>query len=192
MHNIIFSDDYAAEFEDIFVKSTAPRDPTIYINISSKGRARDAPHTVPHDAPRDAPHDAPPGMENWFVMINVPAAARSDWGEIAKQVRAAITQKISAICGVEITPHISHEKILTPTNFAAIACDEYGSLYGRNAHGILGAFSKPQNASRRYKNLYYCGGTAHPGGGIPLALLSGQIAASYSSPQSISLPTLEY
>ena len=164
LHNIIFADEYALEFEDIFTHHVTPVHPTLYINITSKNSASGA-------------SDAPKGMENWFVMLNVPAVA-ADWSHIAHTWRARIIQKIHTICGTNILPHIIHEKILTPMHFADRSCDEHGSLYGENAHGVFGAFRKHATYSRTHNNIYHCGGTVHPGGGIPLAILSGQIAAN--------------
>ena len=176
LHNILFSDDYRAEFDDIFVRHRVPTDPTVYINISSK----------------KASADAPQGMENWFVMINVPATDTIDWSAAARRLRAAVTQKISRLCGTDIAAHIVYEKMLTPSEFARSTCDEYGSLYGQNVHGVLGPLARQPNDAYRRAGIYQCGGTVHPGGGVPLAILSGCIAANRCSPQSISFPTLEY
>lgn len=176
LHNILFSNDYRKEFRDIFTHYILPREPTIYINISSKKIA----------------NDAPVGMENWFVMINTPATTDRNWRALAEEARIDILRRVSRLCQLDIKSLIIYEKILTPVDFAHIGCDEYGSLYGGNAHGTLGALRRPGNRVAQHPQLYRCGGTTHPGGGVPLALLSGQIAANYCSPQNISFPTLEY
>lgn len=129
LHNILFSNDYRQEFRDIFTHHTLPRDPTIYINISSKKIA----------------DDAPTGMENWFVMINTPATTNRNWRALAEKARTNILQRISRLCHLDISSLITYEKILTPIDFAHIGCDEHGSLYGRNAHGTLGALRRPGN-----------------------------------------------
>lgn len=176
LHNILFSDNYHEEFTDIFTRHIAPRTPTIYINISSKKIATDAPE----------------GMENWFVMINVPARTDQDWHQKAQTIRTGILKRISRLCQTDIAARITYEKILTPADFAHTAGDEYGSLYGMNAHGTMGALRRPGNTHKGYRHLYRCGGTTHPGGGVPLALLSGCIAANRCAPQSIYFPKLEY
>lgn len=176
LHNILFSDNYREEFTDIFTHHIAPRNPTIYVNISSK----------------KIPTDAPAGMENWFVMVNVPARVDQDWHEIAQAMRTDILRRISRLCQTDIASRIVYEKLFTPIEFAHTVCDEYGSLYGMNAHGPLAALRRPGNTHSRYPHLYRCGGTTHPGGGVPLSLLSGCIAANRCSPQSISSPELEY
>lgn len=174
LHNVVFSDDYRREFEDIFTRHIAPHDPTIYINISAK----------------ETDTDAPPEMENWFVMINVPAIS-TDWNAVAQKQREKIVTKISRLCGTEIAPHIVYEKILTPPDFADTSCDVSGSLYGKNVHGRWGALGRRSNCGGGGRTgVYHCGGTVHPGGGVPLAILSGQIAAHCVDPRNISPPTL--
>lgn len=161
VHNIMFSMDYRAEFEDIFSKRRCHDDPTVYIYVSSKL----------HGA------DAPPDCENWFVMINAPSHADQDWGAETRRIRAAIIRKINAMLAVDIEPSILVEEVMTPEDIQRKTASNRGSIYGISSNSRFSAFLRQQGRSRRYRGLYFCGGSAHPGGGIPLCVLSGKIAA---------------
>jgi phytoene desaturase len=161
VHNIFFSGDYRDEFDALFGRLDLPADPTIYVNITSKV----------------APGDAPPGCENWFVMLNAPRNAGQDWPALAVRVRAAVIRRLSRALGTDMTPLIREEKIITPPDIERDTGSTHGSLYGIASHSPLAAFLRHPNRSRRIRGLYFAGGSAHPGGGMPLALLSGILAA---------------
>ena len=159
LHNILFSNDYKKEFQAIFKDKTISDDPTIYINITSK----------------DIIGDAPEGSENWFVMINTPADHGQDWPKIVNNLREIIITKISKLLGVDIKDLIVCEEILTPPILETKTQSFMGALYGASSNDPLAAFLRHPNFSNRIKNLYFCGGSVHPGGGIPLCLLSAKI-----------------
>lgn len=159
LHNILFSDSYTEEFAHIFDKKTLYKDPTIYINITSKETAEDAPE----------------GHENWFVMINAPGNYDQDWEVLKKQARKHIIEKINRVLRTDIEKHISTEHILDPKGIETATSSYRGALYGAASNNRFAAFLRHPNFSRRIKNLYFCGGSVHPGGGIPLCLLSAKI-----------------
>lgn len=159
LHNILFSDSYTEEFEHIFNKKTLYNDPTIYINITSK----------------ENPADAPKGHENWFVMINAPGNYNQDWEVLKKEVRTAIIAKLNRVLKTDIEQHITTEHILDPAGIESATSSYRGALYGAASNDTFAAFLRHPNFSRRIKNLYFCGGSVHPGGGIPLCLLSAKI-----------------
>lgn len=161
LHNILFSNDYAKEFEYIFEKKEVYHDPTVYINISSKAQKSDAPEAC----------------ENWFVMINTPGNYHQDWDSIIEEARKNILTKIKRILGLEIESSIVTEQILDPRSIESKTSSHKGSLYGASSNSKFSAFLRHPNFSRRIKNLYFCGGSVHPGGGIPLCLLSAKIVA---------------
>ena len=161
LHNIFFSADYEAEFRHIFKEKKFYADPTVYLNISSKYK---------HD-------DAPEGHENWFVMINVPPNTGQDWDQWIREARAAVLQKLSRILGTEIAPLIVNESILDPRLIESKTSSFGGSLYGNASNNRYAAFLRHANYSSQIKGLYFCGGSVHPGGGIPLCLNSGKIVA---------------
>jgi len=138
---------------------------TIYINITSK--------TV-HS-------DAPPGSENWFVLVNTPRNAGQDWEAIAKRTRKAVLARLSTELGTDIGSLIEEEAVITPADIERDTGSTYGSLYGIASNDRLSAFMRHPNRSRRIRGLYFTGGSVHPGGGMPLAVLSGTIAASLAA-----------
>ncbi|MFM2376110.1 MAG: phytoene desaturase [Bacteroidota bacterium] len=166
VHNIFFSGDYRAEFDGIFGTAGLSGDPTVYVHVSAKVE----------------PSDAPEGMENWFVMINVPGNRGQDWEAIIAASRERILAKLSRILRQEIRPLIVCEDILDPRSIESRTGSFQGSLYGASSNSRLSAFLRHPNFSRRIKGLFFCGGSVHPGGGIPLCLLSARIVASMVNP----------
>jgi phytoene desaturase len=161
IHNILFSKDYEKEFDEIFEKKKCPLDPTIYIYISSKFRNK----------------DAPKGFENWFVMINAPYNYGQNWSEEVNKSRNNILNKIKSYLNINAEENILFERILTPPDIEISTGSNRGSIYGISSNTRNAAFLRQQNRSKKYKGLYFAGGSAHPGGGIPLVLLSGKIAS---------------
>jgi phytoene desaturase len=159
LHNILFSKNYKAEFDAIWKEKTIYCDPTIYINITSK----------------HLKNDAPTGAENWFVMINVPSNNNQNWDKLIAEAKENIIKKINKILKTDIGNHIIVEEILDPRTIESKTGSHQGSLYGNSSNNQYAAFLRHANFSSKIKNLYFCGGSVHPGGGIPLALLSAKI-----------------
>lgn len=160
LHNIFFSNDYRAEFEQLFQKKTIYSDPTIYLNITSKHKA----------------DDAPEGSENWFILVNAPNNDGQDWDALIEQTRQAVFKKLSHNLGVAIEELVECEEILDPRSIEAKTSSSQGALYGNSSNNRFAAFLRHANFSREFQNLYFVGGSVHPGGGIPLAILSAKIA----------------
>jgi phytoene desaturase len=159
LHNIFFTEDYEHEFQCIWQKKEIGADPTIYLNISSKMQ----------------PSDAPPEGENWFTMINVPSNSGQDWEELIQQARNNILSKLSRILKSDISRLIVTEQVLDPRKIDSQTFSYRGSLYGTSSNNQFSAFLRHANFSSRINGLYFVGGSVHPGGGIPLALLSAKI-----------------
>ncbi len=160
-HNIFFSKDYRQEFIEIFDERKPPSDPTVYVSISSKSD----------------PEHAPAGKENWFVLVNMPYLADGqDWPRDMSRLRETVLQKL-ARSGFDISDHIESESTITPIDFYRNYASNRGSIYGISSNSRMSAFLRPANRSRDYRGLYFAGGSTHPGGGIPLVLLSGKMAA---------------
>lgn len=160
LHNIFFSEDYAEEFKQIFDAHQVSADPTIYVNISSKEEASDAPEYG----------------ENWFVMVNVPANYEQDWDALSKQIRANVIKHLNKRLGVNLEELIEFEETLDPRSIEAKTGSYLGALYGAASNNTMAAFLRHPNFSKQFSNLFFCGGSVHPGGGVPLALLSAKIA----------------
>ena len=162
LHNIFFSSDYQKEFGYIWKQQLIYNDPTIYVNISSKLK----------------PDDAPQGCENWFTMINVPANNGQDWDKLIVQARENILSKLSRVLKEDIASLITSETVLDPRGIEAKTSSFQGSLYGTSSNNQFSAFLRHANFSSKLEGLYFVGGSVHPGGGIPLALLSAKIVSS--------------
>jgi phytoene desaturase len=165
VHNIFFSDDYQGEFKAIFEDKTINDDPTIYLHISSKVEKS----------------DAPAGGENWFILMNVPANEGQDWDALVEKMRKNVIEKLSRNLGVDIEKHIVAEDLLDPRSIEARTSSAGGALYGNASNNRFAAFLRHPNYRKAIKNLYWVGGSVHPGGGIPLCLSSAKIAAKLMS-----------
>ena len=161
LHNILFANDYEAEFRDLFERKTLHSDPTVYIHITSK----------------DLEGEAPDGGENWFVMINAPADYGQDWASWRATARASVLAKIERALGIDVAPYIEVEEVLDPPTIQSRTGSDRGALYGASSNNAMAAFLRHPNFHRQIPNLFFVGGSAHPGGGIPLCLLSAKIAA---------------
>ncbi|URA10871.1 phytoene desaturase family protein [Thermospira aquatica] len=161
VHNIFFSADYRKEFEDIFVRKVLPEDPTVYINITSKVN----------------PEDAPAGCENWFILINTPPHRGQNWEEMKDALRERILLRLEKSLGKSVRSHIVLEKTLTPADIERETGSTFGSIYGISSNSWNAAFLRHPNRSSEYQRLYLVGGSVHPGGGMPLVLLSAKIAS---------------
>ncbi len=161
LHNIFFSENYSAEFDHIFNSKKLYSDPTIYINVTSKIEKA----------------QAPAGCENWFVMINVPATNTYDVEAVKTAAKEYIIAKLNRILKIDIAAHIVNETFLHPQSIEANTGSYLGSLYGTSSNSKTAAFLRHPNFSKKIKNLYCCGGSVHPGGGIPLCLKSAKIVS---------------
>lgn len=157
-HNIFFPRDYEEEFRAIRAGKPAD-DPTLYLSISAQSD----------------PDQAPEGHENWFVMANAPAlpAGGFDWEHEAPYYTELLIERLERR-GLKVSPRIRLRHWLTPEDFARTGWR--GALYGHAPHGLR-QLIKPGQRVAGLANLVLAGGTVHPGGGIPLALLSGKRAA---------------
>jgi len=168
LHNILFSANGEEEFKTMFGEKTPYHDPTTYINITSKV----------------TPGDAPGGCENWFVMVNVPHNASGAPVGYVQEMRNHIVSKINRVLNTDIESFIEVEDTLDPYLIEQRTGSSGGSLYGNSSNNKYAAFLRHANSSSKIKNLYFCGGSVHPGGGIPLGLLSAKIVAEMIAEKS--------
>jgi len=161
LHNIFFSADYKEEFTNLFEKKTIHNDPTVYIFVSSK-KVRS---------------DAPKNCENWFVMVNAPSNSEENWDELIRTTKQNIIAKINTSLQTNIEDYIEHERIASPITIAQNTLSKGGALYGNSSNSMFSAFLRHPNFLKSIKNLYFVGGSVHPGGGIPLCLASAKIVS---------------
>lgn len=166
LHNILFSRDHRTEFHHLFDRLDLGDDPTVYINITSK----------------EDPQDAPPGCENWFVMINAPRHVGQDREALVAHARRTVLAKVRRTLGVDPAPLIAEEEVLDPAGIEAATFSHQGSIYGTSSNSPWAAFLRHPNDHPMVRGLHFCGGSVHPGGGIPLSLLSARIATETLAP----------
>ncbi len=159
LHNILFSGDYTEEFNHLFNTKTLSSDPTVYLFISSKL----------------VKGDAPDGSENWYAMINAPENVGQAWDALLAKARSNIIDKIKRTLKVDIEPHIVCEAVADPRTIERDTGSYHGSLYGLSSNNMMAAFNRHPNFHKKIKNLFFAGGSVHPGGGIPLCLASAKI-----------------
>lgn len=161
-HTICFSPDYPAEFRSLFRDGRPAARPTVYIALTA----------------RTDPEHAPPGDENWFVLVNAPALGPGfAWTpEAVAEERARVLARLGAF-GLDPDGRIAVEHVATPADLARATGAWKGALYGRSSNEAFSAFRRAPNRSPDVRGLYLCGGTTHPGGGVPMVLLSGRRAA---------------
>jgi phytoene desaturase len=165
-HNILFSDDYRAEFRQLFDEGKPADDPTIYVAVSAKSE----------------PGRAPEGCENWFVLVNAPPAGGGfDWDREGEayggRVMGLLEERLGGGMEGGLAGRIEVKEMISPAEFGRRHGAHGGSLYGFASHGALSAFQRAPMRPPGLPGVWMVGGTTHPGGGIPLALLSGWMAA---------------
>lgn len=161
-HNIFFGDNYPGEFRDIFERGLLPEEPTIYVSITG----------------RSDPAHAPEGCDNYFVLVNSPALGPGTMTE--EQVTDysfRIVERLEKMGLEGLLKHIQFQKAFTAHEFAERDATYRGSLYGWASHSIRTALFRPPVRSPKDRRIFFVGGTTHPGGGVPLVLLSGKIVA---------------
>jgi len=157
-HTILFPEDYDAEFDAIFNEGKPVEKPTIYI-------------CAPHDESMSKDET----LEGWFVLVNAPTHGQFDWNnsEFASKYANKLIDQIEAR-GISVRDRLESLTIRTPADLEAAVRAPGGAIYGTSSNGARAAFMRAKNRSP-IKGLYLVGGSAHPGGGLPLVGLSGDL-----------------
>ncbi len=160
-HNVFFRRDYRSEFTDIFQAGRLPRQPTVYVCAQDRGDA----------GPQ-------PGARRLLCLVNAPAVGGR--GMLTPEALAECEHTSFSLlrqCGLSLQPQ-SHQVVrTTPDDFHRLFPGTGGALYGQATHGWMSAFSRSPAASP-VPGLFLAGGSVHPGPGVPMAAMSGQLAAA--------------
>ena len=166
-HNVFFDDDYALEFDDIFKKHQLPSRGTVYVCAQDRS---DAASNIE-------------GNERLLCLVNAPAVGDQSAGLnlTASEIQACQHQSLKLLgqCGLTLDLDLATAQsvVTTPTQFNQLFPGTGGALYGPASHGWMMPFQRPTSASK-LPGLYLAGGSVHPGPGVPMAALSGQLAAA--------------
>lgn len=161
-HSVFFSRDYPTEFRELFTERRVPADPTVYVCAQdrSDSGARDG-----------------DGPERLLCLVNAPATGDTErFGPAATAVLEACARSTLRRCGLEIAFDADCTRCVTPADFEGLFPGTGGALYGPASHGFAASFRRP-GARTRVAGLYLAGGATHPGPGVPMAVLSGRLAA---------------
>lgn len=180
-HNFLFSKDSHSEFGDIYGKGIPAADPTLYLAVPS----------------RTDPTQAPEGGEALYVLVHtaylrpgqVWEEADGSPGPMLRQYKPVIMDKLRRFGMQDIDKHIVVDRFLSPAGIERMYNAEGGAIYGLASHGRLKGGFKPKNRSKALRRLYLAGGSANPGPGVPMVLMSGVTAARcVASDLGVSLP----
>ncbi|MDB4655886.1 phytoene desaturase family protein [Flavobacteriales bacterium] len=161
LHNMLLAGNSKDEYECLANAEKPFDDPTIHMTISSKMN----------------PSDAPTEHENWAALISVPHDTGQNWDEWIKIARQNVISKLNRILKTDVESHIVFEEVLDPRKVNEETNAAFGAVFGNASNNMFSAFLRHPNFSSKIENLFFCGGTAHPGPGIPLCLLSAKIVS---------------
>jgi 1-hydroxycarotenoid 3,4-desaturase len=163
-HTVFFSDDYAREFDDILVHGRLPSAPTVYVCAQDR---------------QDDGSGAAGAPERLLLIVNAPATGDAAHPFTDEELARCESQvfRLMARCGLRIERLAERSLMTTPQGFERLFPGTGGALYGRASHGWAASFSRP-GARCRMPGLYLAGGSTHPGPGVPMAALSGRLAAA--------------
>lgn len=163
-HNVFFSGDYPAEFDDIFGRARLPAAPTVYVCAQDRGgRAENA---------------APDGPERILCLVNAPPTGDTHPFD-ATEIERCEERTFAFLerCGLRLARRPEMSVATTPADFHRLFPATGGALYGQASHGWRASFERPGSRTR-VPGLHLAGGSTHPGPGVPMAALSGRTAAS--------------
>jgi phytoene desaturase len=161
-HTVFLAGDYRGGFERIFKDHALPDEPSFYV----------------HAPARIDPSAAPPGKDTLLVLVPVghlDAAAAQDWGRWQAQARAAVLGRLAATGVTDLEQHLTVEMTCTPCDWLARYNLAKGAAFSLSHSVLQVGYFRPHNRHRRYGNLYFVGGSTHPGSGLPMVLLSARL-----------------
>jgi 1-hydroxycarotenoid 3,4-desaturase len=165
-HNVFFDDEYKLEFDEIFNKHKLPSKGTVYVCAQDR---------------TDTSHDMG-GQERLLCLVNAPAVGDQAGQNLTpSEIQACQEQSLKLLgqCGLalDLTSATAQSVVTTPADFNQLFPGTGGALYGPASHGWMTPFQRPSSTSK-LPGLYLAGGSVHPGPGVPMAALSGQLAAA--------------
>lgn len=164
-HNVFLNDGFRSGLKVIFRDKSADASPSFYVHAPS----------------RTDPDAAPVNHDTISVIVGIghlDQSGKQDWNNFKMISREAVISRLKKAGLSDIEDHIIHERCYTPKTWESAYHVSKGSVFGSLSHSLfqMGYF-RPHNRHNIYKNLYFVGGSTHPGNGIPLVLLSAKLTA---------------
>ena len=164
-HSVFLSDDFRHGLDKIFKEKSVSKTPSFYLHAPAK----------------TDPSAAPPGQDSLSFIIgagHVDKRFNQDWEALKKQSRDAVIERLKKFGMTDIEDHIKFEISYTPLSWENACNITRGSVFGSLAHNMMQmGYFRPHNRDNKYKNLYFVGGSTHPGNGIPNVLISARLVA---------------
>lgn len=161
-HNVFLAGDYRASFDRIFRDRALPDEPSFYV----------------HAPARTDPAAAPAGGDTLMALVPVghlDERAGQDWGALRAQARAAVLKRLAEIGANDLEAHLKFEECYTPGDWCTHFNLAKGAAFGLSHNFLQVGYLRPHNRHSRYRNLYFVGGSTHPGTGLPIVLLSARL-----------------
>ena len=162
-HNVILSDNFREGLDRIFIDKTLGDHPSFYL----------------HAPVRTDPSAAPEGDETFSIVVgagHVDKAKDQDWQMLKQKTRAAVIERLKKLGLSDIEEHIKFEICYTPENWETACNITRGSVFGSLGHNMMQmGYFRPHNRHDKYHNLFFVGGSTHPGNGIPNILMSSKL-----------------
>ena len=164
-HSVFLSDGFRDGLNKIFIDKSVSEKPSFYVHAPGRTDLSAAPHD----------HDT---LSIVVGAGHVDKKKKQNWDELKKKTRRAVIERLNQLGLEDIEDHIKFEISFTPENWASACNISRGSVFGSLAHNVLQmGYFRPHNQHNRYKNLFFVGGSTHPGNGIPNVLLSAKLTA---------------
>lgn len=164
-HSVFLSDSFREGLDKIFIDKSISDHPSFYI----------------HAPARTDPSAAPSDQDTFSFIVgagHLDKMKKQDWNDLKIKTRAALIQRLKQLGLEDIEEHIKFEISVTPESWESSCNISRGSVFGSIAHNIMQmGYFRPHNQHSRYKNLYFVGGSTHPGNGIPNILLSAKLTS---------------
>jgi phytoene desaturase len=164
-HSVFLTEDFKEGMDEVFKNQSMGEQPCFYV----------------HAPTRTDLSAAPPGEDSLSVIIGVGHLSpreSQDWAKLAQVARNFVIEKLTSIGIEDIDKHIKFEILYSPHSWSNLYNVSRGAVFGSLSHSIMQmGYFRPHNRHKRYRNLYFVGGSTHPGNGIPLVLLSAKLVS---------------